>query len=34
MATENLKRYKPPEVNKIPTELIQAGGRTACSEIH
>jgi hypothetical protein len=29
-----LKRYKPPGVHQIPSELIQAGGETLHSEIH
>jgi len=34
MATEKLKRYKLPGNDQIPAELIKAGGRTTCSEIH
>jgi len=34
MATEKLKRYKLPGNDQIPAELITAGGRTTCSEIH
>jgi hypothetical protein len=34
MAIENLKRNKSPVIDKIPTELIKAGGRTIRSEIH
>jgi hypothetical protein len=29
-----LKRYKSPASDKIPAELIQAGGETLRSEIH
>jgi hypothetical protein len=29
-----LKRYKPPGVDQIPAEMIQAGGETLHSEIH
>jgi hypothetical protein len=28
------ERYKPPGVDQIPAELIQAGGETLCLEIH
>jgi hypothetical protein len=34
MAIEKLKRQKSPSIDQIPTELIKAGGRTVCSEIH
>jgi hypothetical protein len=34
MATEKLKRQKPPSIDQIPTEFIKAGGRTICSQIH
>jgi hypothetical protein len=34
IAIEKLKRYKSPGTDKIPAELIQAGGNTLCSEIH
>jgi len=34
MATEKLKRCKLPGNNQIPAELIKAGERTTCSEIH
>jgi hypothetical protein len=33
-AIENLKRYKSPDTDKIPTELIKAGRRKIRSEIH
>jgi hypothetical protein len=31
---EELKRYKSPGTDRIPTELIQVGGNTLSSEIH
>jgi mannosyltransferase OCH1-like enzyme len=34
IAIEKLKRYKSPDNNQIPAELIRAGGETLCSEIH
>jgi hypothetical protein len=34
MAIEKLKRHKSPGVDQIPAELIKAGSRTICSEIH
>jgi hypothetical protein len=34
MAIEKLKRHKSPGINQIPAELIKAGGRTICCEIH
>jgi len=34
MATGELKRYKLPGNDQIPAELIKAGGRTTCFEIH
>ena len=34
MAIEKLKSYKSPGIDQIPAELIQAGGRKICSEIH
>jgi hypothetical protein len=34
VAIGKLKRYKPPGVDEIPAELIQAGGETLRSEIH
>jgi hypothetical protein len=33
MTTEKHKRRKSPSTDKIPSELIKAGGRTICSEI-
>ena len=32
--TAKLKRHKSPGTDQIPAELIKAGGRTICSEIH
>ena len=34
MATEKLKRHKSPGTDQVPADLIKAGGRTICSEIH
>jgi hypothetical protein len=34
ITVEKLKRYKSPGTDKILAELIQAGGKTVCSEIH
>ena len=34
MPIEKLKRRKSPGTNQIPSELIKAGRRTICSEIH
>jgi len=34
MVIEKLKRHKSPGTDKIPAEMIQAGGRTIRSEIH
>jgi hypothetical protein len=34
MATEKLKGNKSPDVDQIREELIKAGDRTICSEIH
>ena len=34
LAVENLKNYKSPGIDQIPAELIKAGGRTICCEIH
>jgi hypothetical protein len=34
MDIEMLKRHKSPGVDQIPAELIKAGGRRICSEIH
>ena len=34
MAIEKLKRRKSPVIYQIPVEVIKAGSRTICSEIH
>jgi len=34
MAIEKLNRHKSPGTDQIQAELIKAGGRTICSEIH
>jgi hypothetical protein len=34
MPIEKLKRHKSPGSDQIPSELIKAGGKTVCSEIH
>ena len=34
MATEKLKGHKSQGIDQIPAELIKAGGRKICSEIH
>ena len=34
MATERLKRHKPPGIDQIPAELFKAGTSTFRSEIH
>jgi hypothetical protein len=34
IATAKLKKYKSPDSDQIPAELIQAGGETLQSEIH
>ena len=34
LAIENLKSHKSPGIDQIPAELIKAGGRTICIEIH
>ena len=34
MAIEELKRHKSQGIDQIPAELIKAGCRTTCSEIH
>jgi hypothetical protein len=33
-ATEKLKRHKSPGIDQIPAQLIKAGGRAVCCEIH
>ena len=34
LAIDNLKSHKSPGIDQIPAELIKAGGRTICLEIH
>jgi len=34
MTNEKLKRHKSPGTDRIPAELIEAGGRTIRSQIH
>jgi hypothetical protein len=34
LAIEKLKSHKPPGIVQIPAELIKAGLRTICNEIH
>jgi len=34
LAIGKLKSHKSPGINQIPAELIKAGGRTICGEIH
>ena len=34
MAIEKLKGHKSPGIDQISAEVIKAGGRTICSEIH
>jgi hypothetical protein len=34
MPIEKLKRHESPSTEQIPAELIKAGGRTICSDIH
>jgi hypothetical protein len=34
IAIRKLKSYKSPGTDQIPSELIKAGGKTLCSEIH
>ena len=34
MAIDKLKSHKSPGIDQIPAELIKAGGRTICLEIH
>ena len=34
MAIEKLKSHRSPGTDSIPLQLIKAGGRTICSEIH
>ena len=34
LAIGKLKSHKSPGIDQIPAELIKAGGRTTCCEIH
>jgi len=34
LATGKLKSHKPPGIDQTPAELIKAGGKTICCEIH
>jgi hypothetical protein len=34
VAIEKLKRFKSPGTDKLPAELIHAGGNILCSEIY
>ena len=34
LAIEKQKNYKSPGIDQIPAELIKAGGRIICCEIH
>jgi len=34
LAIEKLKSHRSPGIDQIPVELIEAGGRTLCCEIH
>jgi len=34
LATEKLKSHKSPGIDQIPAELIEAGGRKICYDIH
>ena len=34
LAIERLKIHKSPDIDQIPAELIKAGGKTICCEIH
>ena len=34
LAIGKLKSHKSPGIDEIPAELIKAGGRTICGEIH
>ena len=34
LAIYKLKSHKSPSIDQIPAELIKAGGRTICLEIH
>jgi len=34
LAIEKVKNHKSPDIDQIPAELIKAGGRIICCEIH
>ena len=34
LVIEKLKSHKSPGIDQIPAEVIKAGGKTICSEIH
>jgi hypothetical protein len=34
MATADLKRQKSLDVDQVPSQIVKAGGRKMCSEIH
>ena len=34
LAVDKLKSHKSPGIDQMPAELIKAGGRTICLEIH
>ena len=34
LAIDKLKSHKSPGIDQIPAEMIKAGGRTMCLEIH
>jgi hypothetical protein len=34
IAIAKLKRYESPRTEQIPTELIEAGGKTLCCELN
>jgi len=34
LAIDKLKSHKSPSIDQIPAELIKAGGRTICLDIH
>ena len=34
LAIDKVKSHKSPDIDQIPAELIKAGGRTICLEIH
>jgi predicted peroxiredoxin len=34
LAIENLKNHNSPSIDQIPAELIKAGVRTICCEMH